>query len=454
MEEKIHLYHINDLHSHFEHWQRIEHFIHDRKAWHSDVGEETIVVDIGDHADRFHPYTEASSGKGNVELLNQLGCQFATIGNNEGITFPYEALNHLYDDAEFKVVLANLYDKNEQRPKWALPYSIHTTNKGTRIAFIGATAYFRLFYESLGWNIKEPLEEIRQVVRKVKDHSDMLVLLSHLGLEYDELLANEIPELNLIFGGHTHHILHEGKYVNDTLLCGAGKWGTYVGHVEITVDKNKKILQSEARLYNMNEQNLVQGEKEFGAKLYKEGKEKMTQQVCQLPDKLVVDWFKETPLVELLCRTLKEWCDADCAFLNAGLLLDELDAGPVTLYDLHRICPHPINPCVIEIKGSELKEVIIQSTDPTWPHMQIKGFGFRGNVLGTMVYSDITMNSHHEIWIGNDKLDTKRTYRLAIPDMFTFGFFFPAIKRSEKKAYYLPEFLRDLLAYELKRIYP
>lgn len=451
LEERIHIYHINDLHSHFDHWPRIEKFIQDRKAWHSDVGEETIIADLGDHTDRFHPFTEATLGKGNVSLLNKIGCQFATIGNNEGITFPYDTLNHLYDEATFQVLVANLYDKDGNRPHWALPYNVHCTNKGTRVAFIGATAYFRVFYEMLGWKITEPLEEIKQAVEEVKEKSDVIVLLSHLGLEYDELLANEIPELDVILGAHTHHILHEGKTINNALLCGAGKGGVYVGHVELTMDADKNLIQKEADLTSMNERPEVNGEDEFVDNLYMTGKEQLTKVVCHLPEPLAVDWFHETPLLRRLCDYLKDWCEADCAFLNAGLILDHLPAGDITLFDLHRICPHPINPCVVELSGAELKEVLIQSTDSSWPHKQIKGFGFRGNVLGIMIYSQISMNGPHDIWIANEKLDLKKTYRLALPDMFTFGFFFPAIKRSDKKKYFLPEFMRDLLADELQR---
>ena len=33
-----------------------------------------------------------------------------TIGNNEGITFPHDELNHLYDHRQFDVLVANLFD--------------------------------------------------------------------------------------------------------------------------------------------------------------------------------------------------------------------------------------------------------------------------------------------------------------------------------------------------------
>lgn len=73
-------------------------------------GEEVLLFDIGDACDRVHPLTEATNGKANIELLNQVPFDAVTIGNNEGIGNDKRQLDELYDDAEFPVVLANLYD--------------------------------------------------------------------------------------------------------------------------------------------------------------------------------------------------------------------------------------------------------------------------------------------------------------------------------------------------------
>ena len=44
MEEVIHIYHTNDLHSHFEHWPRIQSFLQERKRWHNEAGEEFLLI--------------------------------------------------------------------------------------------------------------------------------------------------------------------------------------------------------------------------------------------------------------------------------------------------------------------------------------------------------------------------------------------------------------------------
>lgn len=55
------------------------------------------------------------------------------------------------------------------------------------------------------------------------------------------------------------------------------------------------------------------------------------------------------------------------------------------------------------------------------------------------------------IKINGRPINLKRTYEVATLDMFTFGHLFPAISAAKIKKYYMPELLRDLLAWKLKK---
>ena len=114
--EKITIIHTNDLHSHLEHWPKMRRYLDQRKR-EADTTEETVIaVDLGDFVDRWHPLTEATDGKANVDLMNQGHYDAVTIGNNEGVGNPKEVLQYLYDQAEFPVILGNLFDKQDLRP--------------------------------------------------------------------------------------------------------------------------------------------------------------------------------------------------------------------------------------------------------------------------------------------------------------------------------------------------
>ncbi|MCA1061163.1 bifunctional metallophosphatase/5'-nucleotidase [Rossellomorea aquimaris] len=450
MRETIHIYHTNDLHSHFEHWPRIRDFLKQRKKKHENDGESVYLFDIGDHVDRWHPLTEATLGKENVELLNEAGFDAVTIGNNEGITLDYDDLNRLYEDAGFDVIVGNLLDRSSKRPKWLETHRIYQTGSGMKVGVIGLTAYFKPFYQALGWNITSPMEELEKLVRELHPAVDMIILLSHLGIRDDEMIGERFPEIDVILGAHTHHVLPHGKEVKDTMLGAAGKYGHYVGHMMIEVDTvTMQVLEKKAELYEQHELPAVKGEVEEIGQWISKGEELLKQDIALLKASLPVDWFQPSILPDMLCNALVEWCGADCGFLNAGLLIDGLHEGAVTRQDLHRILPHPINPCMIRMKGAELKEIIKQTLNEDWPQLEVKGLGFRGKVMGRFTYSNIDFRNH-EIWIGNSPIEPSKQYKLALPDMFTFGHFFPDLQRLEKK-YFMPEFLRDVLEWKLKQ---
>nr|WP_155112398.1 bifunctional UDP-sugar hydrolase/5'-nucleotidase [Metabacillus mangrovi] len=457
--KKFHIYHINDLHSHFEMWPQIARFVENGRQKHADEGEPSFLFDIGDHIDRFHPISEASYGKKNVQLLNELHFDAATIGNNEGITLPYQALDDLYKEAEFPVILSNLYYRNGERPEWAKPYTIRTLPDGFRIGLVGVTVSYTPFYEKLGWLIQDPFESLKETIPAAAAQSDFLIILSHLGIYDDERLAEEFPELDLILGAHTHHVLETGKWMNSSLLCGAGKYGAYTGYVEVQYDeKARKATKLTASVIPMESaEKSMTYEKKLNKHL-EESDTILSHPIAELPDDLEIKWFEDSDFSAFLVRALHEWCGGEAAMVNAGMLLDSLKKGPVTKKDLHRICPHPINPCKVRLKGDQLLEVIRQASTEEMEQLKLKGLGFRGAVMGKMVYEGIEVKQKRmadgkkhvsSVTINGEPVDPEREYVIATVDMFTLGPLYPVIGQSPSKEYFMPEFLRDLLEWAL-----
>ncbi|MFP9220140.1 bifunctional metallophosphatase/5'-nucleotidase, partial [Enterococcus faecalis] len=65
----------------------------------------------------------------------------------------------------------------------------------------------------------------------------------------------------------------------------------------------------------------------------------------------------------------------------------------MTKLDLHRICPHPINPVAVRLTGEELKETIVHAASEQMEQLRIKGLGFRGEVMGKMVYAGVEVET-------------------------------------------------------------
>lgn len=459
MKEHIYFYYTNDLHSYFKHWPQVASFIKEKRQQRIAADEFHLLFDIGDHMDRVHPITEATMGKANVELLNNLQYDVATIGNNEGITLAHDDFYHLYDDATFQVICSNLQCKRTNNPPWLLSSSIKESFHGVKIGILGLTARFNPYYHPLGWDVASIDDVLDKEVANLEKKSDIIVLLSHTGINEDERIAKRYPEIDVIIGGHTHHLLPKGEMVNETLLTAAGRLCEHVGEVKLTYDlKNKKLIDKTAITTNVTtypkdlqtNMRLTELKEAANVILHKE--------IIETKHELKVSWFKETKIMNDLTKETLRFTEADVAMLNAGLLLEGFPEGVITYHDVHRICPHPINLCVVSLTGNELLEVIRASLTKEFMELQLKGFGFRGEVLGKMIFAgvDVMTDVHEngeqyvkEVLFQGERLHPKQTYNVATADTFTFGRLLPEVAKSNVKQLFLPEFIRDILVQTL-----
>ncbi|GGK21999.1 putative metallophosphoesterase YunD [Caldalkalibacillus thermarum] len=449
----------HDVHSHFENWPKVAAKIKQLTGRRRLNGEPYLLVDIGDHVDRAHFITEGTEGQVNVALLNQLDYDYATIGNNEGITFDYQQLSALYRDAQFKVLINNLFEADGKRPSWCMPYDVKTLGR-FKVGIIGTTVNFTRFYEQLGWRIGDPVEAVAQCVRKLKQEVDFILVLSHLGLPRDQKLAKQVQGIDLILGAHTHHFLPHGQKVGQTWIHQVGKFGQYVGCVQVYHDHAYGQFACYPRAEAVQEEEADPESVQLLEKWEKQAEHHLAHPLTVLDKTLPISWHEETMLGNLLAEAVSDWCQTPIAMVNTGLILDHLPQGVVRLRDIHRICPHPINACRLHLRGEEIWSILDRSLEHDLQSLEIKGFGFRGERLGMLALNGLSVEYSPaesgdavitNIFTANGPIDLHETYPVATVDMFTFGGIFPEIYEKNEIDYFLPEFLRDLLAARLKQ---
>ncbi|CAM4274132.1 bifunctional metallophosphatase/5'-nucleotidase [Paenibacillus alkaliterrae] len=452
--------HSNDIHSRLENAARIASFIaEERKTYGSDI---VLALDCGDHMDRMRVETEGSDGEVNVELLNDAGYEAVTLGNNEGLTFSFQKLAEAYAHrAKFAVVCANMKDSaTGELPDWLQPSTIIYKN-GVRIGIIGATAPFSAFYSLLGWNVTDPFEAIAEQVELLRERVDVVLVMSHLGIASDRLMAEKLKGIDLILGAHTHHLLEEPIVIGDTTICAAGKFGEYIGRVEIGIDPisarpvfSAACVPTAAWAEQPEAAAIIGGFREAGQL-------RLGRVIARLDAPLPARAERESPLGNLLAAGLRRWTDAELGIVNAGQLLGGLAQGDVTAGELHALCPSPINPCRMTIAGTHLRAALEQSLLPEFIHKPIKGYGFRGEVLGTLAVDGLSirfdssrpeMNRLVSVNVNGEPLDVDRLYTVGTIDMFSFKAGYESLANAESLHYYLPEFIRDVIAEQLQNV--
>lgn len=447
--EHVFFLHTNDLHSHLEKWPKIRRYLTERRQTIEQHGDKVVVLDLGDFIDRTHPLSEATNGLANIELMNSIPYDLATIGNNEGIGNNRDQLNHLYADAHFPIVLDNLFDKkNGQSPNWTVPYQLIDSNEG-RIGMIALTAYFPLSYSPNHWDIHPANEILPQILQTLKkEHCTTIVLMSHLGITIDREIAEKYPEISVIFSSHTHHLFVNGEVVNQSLIAAAGKYGQYIGEVEMVFDNNQLIttvasVVSTEELQEYPEDNSEINEYlEIGITLLKE------ETLATLPYSLTLEENDSHPLIHEALEAIKDYSHESVGILNTGLFLKSLQKGDVSRYDLHQCLPHPMHLLRVTLTGRDMKRLVgeIEKNRYFLWQFGMNGMGFRGKLFGNVVYDGLTYNRKtKEIRWNNEPIRDTQMYTLVTVDHYMFIPFFPTIELAGEVDIISPEFIRTIV---------
>lgn len=453
--DSILLLYTNDIHSHWDGAARLASLM---GRYRRHCGEKIVLLDGGDHMDRAYMETEGTYGAANVRLMNRLGYDAAVIGNNEGLTFVPERLGQVYrSHARFPVLAANVTALSTgQRPDWLKPW-VEMERGGIRIGIVGVTAPYVDYYRLLGWEVSDPIAAVREAAAVLRPRVDLLVVLSHCGLTADVKMAEETEGIDLILGGHSHHLLPDGHKVGRTWLLAAGKYGDHLGVAECRRTATGE-LELSVRCTPVTgelpdpivEAELLQARAEAARRL--------SVPVAQVAEPIGVQYDRPSPLGQLLAQGLRAHTGADIGLVNAGQLLGDMPAGTVTEGMLHTLCPSPINPVRMQLCASDVKQAIRESLHEEGYGRTVRGYGFRGVRLGTLCVDGLQVEwncgpDEERIRLWRDGREVADTDRLVVGtiDMFVFGGGYPSLKNGQDITFFLPEVLRDILAVQLRK---
>ncbi|WP_052807296.1 bifunctional metallophosphatase/5'-nucleotidase [Risungbinella massiliensis] len=452
--KKIHIVHTNDFHSRFDQMARFHTFLEEKKREWRAKNEAFLLLDVGDHMDRFHLATEGTDGLANRQVLEQTGYDAITLGNNELLTFSQAELTQNYQGANFEVISCNVREENSRElPSWLHSSRVYEVGP-FRIGVTAATIPFPIVYEKMGWDVREFIPQVQKQVDLLQSESDLIVLLSHLGLPHDQQIAQEIEGLDFILGGHTHHLLETPLEVEGTLIGAAGKHGQSAGIMTIEWCDGQ-IGRKYGAALPLTKYKPSETIRDIKLQNIELAERNMQEPIAFLPKPLPISWDQESPFGNFLADSLREYVGAEIAMVNSGQILQSCAVGTINTKELHQICPHPINAVNYQMLGKDIRLTLEESLLPEFQQKEIKGFGFRGIYLGNMAVSGLKIEyDPHEkpykkiasILLKGEAIQDEKWYDVATIDMFTFGLGYSRIRNGKIKEYFLPDFLRHLLA--------
>lgn len=222
-------------------------FVKDFRNEHPDV----LLFDCGDIS-QGTPYYNLFKGEVEIKAMNLMKYDAMTIGNHE-FDFGLENMARLFRMADFPVVCANYEVKGTVLEGIVKPYVV-LERSGLRIGVFGISPKLEGLVQAdkcEGVVYKDPVATAQQMadLLKEKEHCDVVVCLSHLGIqpgadaseEYDNNLVAKTRNIDIILGGHTHTNMEQpAVYQNadgkNVPIMHVGKSGVYVGKMKLTLD--------------------------------------------------------------------------------------------------------------------------------------------------------------------------------------------------------------------------
>ncbi len=375
--------HTNDLHGHYlpDHadwlpgspevggFVRIEQEV---RAIRAQAGHaNTLLLDAGDILTGT-PLTamkeEGAWGTPMLRFMEALGYDGWVIGNHE-FDRGLSNLGVLVAKSPITVLSANLRAPGGSKPLFPTQsYSRIYTVNNLRVGVIGGTTdQLRGLVSPADWALMSTVsvaEAIRAEVALLDPQTDLLIALTHIGVEGDRKLAAAVPGIDLIVGGHSHTPLTEAVKQGDTLIVQAGSYGRSLGVVELVVENDAVAsFQYQLRDLTMDSATAPPDASLQGlAAHYKTNIDTLYGElITKAPVTLDKEYAHECALGRWIADALRVQARVDLGIYNGGGLRAELRAGPITRRELFESFPFENPVHLLDITGSQLVGIILRN---------------------------------------------------------------------------------------------
>ena len=315
---------------------------------------------------------ERLAGRQMVGVLNAAGLDWATLGNHE-FDIPERAFRARLAESRFGYVAANVTDSAGRafpgvRSHAIVPVALR--GRTVRVGLVGVV----LPSNPQPWvRYADPLATLRAHARALRDSVDLLVALTHLSLADDQRVAEEVPEVDVILGGHEHenYLLRRGARLTPIVKADANVRTAAVVRVSFGAAGTRPVVA--AALVPVTDAIAEDGTvaREVGAWLARgfagyraQGfapEDVVTTLRAPLDGRESVVRTRAGSLSDVILAAMRrEVPDAEVALFNGGSIRidDVVPAGPVTQYDVIRMLPFGGAVVRAELTGRLLRQVL------------------------------------------------------------------------------------------------
>lgn len=324
-----------------------------------EVYPKALAVHAGDDF-QGTPISSITRGLSQISILNEIKPDFFTVGNHE-FDYGLTRLLALQDSAKFDMYAANVRrDKKGPRLFKSLMIPDKFPFKAALIGLTTDDLYTLCLPTNLeGIYVENPAETARYLIDSLKNEGvEFIVAVTHQGIGEDIKLAQEIPDIDLIIGGHSHTYMSKPRIEGNTYIVQASSSGRYVGEIHLKTD-GKTIQDFDFKILEVRPDKLKPSPEVARIVEYYEAQ--AGKALDEVIGELKTDWSRkgvESNLGNWLTDAMRAYTGADIGIQNNGGIRKDLPAGPIRVRDIWEISPFSNKIITFTVTGKEVQKML------------------------------------------------------------------------------------------------
>jgi len=373
--------HVADLHARFGFKE--QYFSRIKSYYNNALTEQpyTLFTNGGDDYEKGTVAEQTSLGVATVEAIKAMKFDVRVVGNHDYAWGPQQLLEYANDDHAIVLASNTRYAGNSEQTFDGVEFSIVQVGC-LKVGFFGMT--------SVPWNeLDQPIEtapipdfianfkmnwewqEIaEEIVGKYSQDVDFMVMLSHLGEGTDTRIAQNVPGIDLVLGGHTHGGENYQLLENGSIVIQPNFFAQGLTDLTLTFDSNTKELT------NIDYETIA-------TSTISTTDEQLQSEIDSIMGKYAPDANTEIAIsenyptaeqvMEITALSAQHQYQVDAVLFNSAQVQTRWTPGTLTQEDFHnafKVERQPSNTpgfsaiYQVTVSGSQLKDIV--SSQPDW----------------------------------------------------------------------------------------
>ncbi|MBI4178408.1 bifunctional metallophosphatase/5'-nucleotidase [bacterium] len=368
-----------------------------------------------DAGDLYQGTPEGTLTKGSVMIpvMNALRYDAIVVGNHE-YDHGRKNAERLLAGLRAPVLGANVFDTSTGKLERGLRKSLVLERGGVRLGLTGllTTKMPTLTFEKniRGLEFRPQIPVLAEILPELRaENPNLVVLLSHTGFLDDQALADSVPGIDIIVGGHSHTPV-DTAWVgrNGTIVVQTPGKASDIGRLDVLVSADgglDSFVWQSVTLYlkSFPTDPRMQG-------IIRQATERMSAEMARVighsETNIPHSYRQESPMGRLATDILRSWAGADIAILSGGGTRAGFIPGPIEVRHCFQVFPFGNPLAMAAVPGDAVSRVLEHGASTDRGRIQVSG---------VTILADTTLPPGQrliEIRVGDALLDPNRTYRI------------------------------------------